>query len=346
MGPLFIDLAGTELCEQDRHLLRHPGVGGVILFTHNFKNLTQLAQLTADIRATADRPLLIGVDHEGGRVQRFRHGFTEIPAMGDLVQDLNPVDLAQTCGWLVASELIALGIDLSFGPVLDLDCGSHVINNRSFNPDPKIVIQLATAFIEGMQVAGMACVGKHFPGHGSVAQDTHITTATDLRAWDDISNTDLSVFRHLIFENLLDAIMPAHVTYPVVDLVPASFSHLWLNKVLRQDMGFKGVVISDDLAMAGADMNNDFPTRAKMALDAGCDLLLICHQRQAILDILASLPPDYDCQGAEKLLKKNSFSWQELTNTPLWQSANQRVQTFQLKLNRSKESALPKRYVK
>lgn len=328
MGPLFIDVEATTLSRQDKELLRDSRVCGVILFARNFTDVEQLLQLTCDIRASAGRPVLIAVDHEGGRVQRFREGFTQIPAMGDLLKDKDPEGLAQTCGWLIASELISVGIDLNLGPVLDIQGGSVIIDERSFSPDPQDVIRLATACMKGMKQAGMVCVGKHFPGHGSVKEDTHTDMATDMRTWDDISNTDLSVFRHFIFDNQLDAVMPAHVIYPAVDLLPAGFSKVWLRKILRQDMDFTGIIISDDLSMTGAAYIENYTERAYAAFDAGCDLLLLCNNRPALLQVLYNLPENAYCPRASRLLRRAHLTRELLLSSIDWYNARTRVEQF------------------
>ncbi|MCU0934599.1 MAG: beta-N-acetylhexosaminidase [Gammaproteobacteria bacterium] len=294
LGPVMIDLAGTALAPEDRELLRHPLVGGVILFSRNYESPEQLAALAAEVHALRTPPLLVTVDHEGGRVQRFRDGFAPLPAAARYgeVYDRSPATalrLAETGGWLMAAELRAVGVDLSFAPVLDLNRGvSHVIGDRAFHARPEVVADLARAFMRGMQRAGMAAVGKHFPGHGSVAADSHDALPVDPRPLADIRAEDLLTFERMVRFGL-PAIMPAHVVFPAVDDRPAGFSRTWIEGILRGQLGFQGAVVSDDLSMAGATFVADRGERAKAALDAGCDLLLVCHDRQGVDQVLRAL---------------------------------------------------------
>lgn len=327
MGPLMLDVQGYELDAEDREVLQHPTVGGLILFTRNYHDRPQLAALVKSIRQAVKKPFLIAVDHEGGRVQRFREGFSRIPAMGLIAQDQDPISLAHTSGWLMAAELLALDIDLSFAPVLDLDRGSNVIGNRSFGDDPQQVIALSRAFIQGMRAAGMKATGKHFPGHGSVVADSHLESPKDHREWDEIEHSDIIPFKKLMAESMLDAIMPAHVIYTQIDENPAGFSPFWLQEVLRKRLGFQGVIFSDDLTMEGAAVVGGYPERAKAALSAGCDMLLACNNRQgavAILDGLAN-PPE---SKAIDLLHRQSGDWQQLTSLRQWKEAHERITAF------------------
>jgi beta-N-acetylhexosaminidase len=289
-GPLMLDLQGTELRAAERVLLQRPGVGGVILFRRNYRDPEQLCRLTDEIRAL--RPeLLLAVDREGGRVQRFRDGFTRMPAMARLGQldAADPVaaqSLARECGWLLAAELLACGIDFSFAPVLDLDQGiSAVIGDRAFGAAPARVIALARALMDGMHEAGMATTGKHFPGHGGVAADSHVAIPVDPRPYAAIAALDLQPFAHFARDGM-DAVMPAHVIYSACDPQPAGFSPFWLQQVLRRDLGFDGVIFSDDLSMEGAVVAGGYPERAAAALDAGCDMVLVCNQPAAALEVL------------------------------------------------------------
>ncbi len=292
LGPLMIDVAGTSLSDLDRERLCHPLVGGVILFSRNYESRPQLAALCADIHAL--RPLPIAVDHEGGRVQRFREGFTRLPAMRQLGEwwDGSPraaTESARALGYLLAAELRADGVDLSFAPVLDLDWGrSGVIGDRAFHRNPQAVIDLAGGLIEGMREAGMACCGKHFPGHGWVAADSHVAIPVDERELGDIA-PDLRPFREL----KLDAVMPAHVIYPKVDARPAGFSPVWIEK-LRRELGFDGVIFSDDLSMEGASVAGDIVARAEAAWNAGCDMLLVCNAPDSVGELLARWQPVTD----------------------------------------------------
>ncbi len=291
MAKIFIvDLKGTEILEEEIPILKHPNVGALLLFTRNFSNPQQLKNLIAEVRAI--RPdIFIAIDHEGGIVQRLqRNGFRSLPAArvyGD-TYDINPetgIKLAQHFGEIMATELLAYGIDLSFAPVLDLHGCSDVIGklDRAFHADPEVVVKLATAFIEGMNKAGMPSVGKHFPGHGSVTSDSHITQPMLDKSAEDLRNTDLKPFIKLISQNKLDAVMPAHVTYTAIDPVaPAGFSKIWLDTVLRKELQFPGLVISDCLGMAGADIGN-MNTRANQALQAGCEMLIVCNQSRELL---------------------------------------------------------------
>jgi len=294
LGPVMLDLAGAELALEEREMLRHPAVGGVILFARNYEEPQQIARLTAAIRGLRNPPLVIAVDQEGGRVQRFRDGFTRLPPAGrfGLLHRRDPGRAraaARAAGWLMAAELNAVGVDFSFAPVLDLDRGiSRVIGDRAFAAGAKPVCDLALAWTEGVHQAGMAAVGKHFPGHGGVAADSHAELPQDPRPLADIAGADLVPFERLIRHGL-EAVMPAHVRYPQADPDPAGFSRFWLRRILREELGFQGVVFSDDLDMAAAAAAGDFAERAAAAREAGCDVLLICNNRPGALAVLASL---------------------------------------------------------
>lgn len=299
LGSLMIDVAGTALSDLDRERLRHPLIGGVILFGRNYASREQLAALCGEIHALRDLP--IAVDHEGGRVQRFRDGFTRLPAMRRLGEwwDRSPraaIESAHALGYLLAAELRADGVDLSFAPVLDLDWGhSGVIGDRAFHRDPKAVIDLAGGLIAGMREAGMACCGKHFPGHGWVAADSHVAIPIDERGLDALA-PDMRPYREL----KLDGVMPAHVIYPQVDARPAGFSPVWIAK-LRQELGFDGVIFSDDLSMEGASVAGDIVARAEAAWSAGCDMLLVCNAPDAVGELLARWRPAADPVRAARL---------------------------------------------
>ncbi|MEW6691306.1 MAG: beta-N-acetylhexosaminidase [Pseudomonadota bacterium] len=297
-GPLMVDLAGTRLAFDEAERLRHPLVGGLILFARNYEHPDQLRALVAEIRAV--RPeIIIAVDHEGGRVQRFRDGFTRIPPavrLGELY-DVDPqsaVQLARDWAWLLAAELRAFGIDLSFAPVLDLGGPlSRVIGDRALHPDPAAIAILGQAWMEGMREAGMAAVGKHYPGHGSVAGDTHLECPVDQRSLAAIEALDLMPFRALIAAGL-PAVMMAHVVYPAVDELPAGFSPRWVHDILRVRHGFGGVVFTDDLSMAAAATVADPVERARLALAAGCDMLLVCNRPEDAEAVLAGLGDVHD----------------------------------------------------
>ena len=295
IGALMLDIAGTELTQEDIELLSAPQVGGVILFARNIHSPAQVRDLTDHMRQV--RPdILIAVDQEGGRVQRLKQGFTLLPAMGrfgELYQSEpeRALDLAEECGWLMATEVLAVGIDFSFAPVLDLNGVSDVIGDRAFAARPVDIIALADAFLRGMHRAGMATTGKHFPGHGSVKADSHVAAAIDSRSFTEIQQQDMQTFLQL--QNQLDALMPAHVIYDQVDPNPAGFSEFWLQQVLRKDLGYDGVLFSDDLSMQAACVAGDADARIHAALVAGCDMALVCNNRAAqrlALSAITDLP--------------------------------------------------------
>lgn len=297
-GPAIIDVVGTGLTEGDRLRLRHPAVGGAILFARNYESPRQLGALVAEIRAL--RPdIVLCVDHEGGRVQRFRAGFSPVPAMRRLGEAWDRdrgagCAAARAAGLVIAAELAAHGLDFSFAPVLDLDYGrSGVIGDRAFHADPLAVGELAAAFIGGLGEGGMAGVGKHFPGHGYAAADSHVDVPRDGRALQQILARDVAPYRMAI-EAGLAAVMPAHVIYVQVDPVPAGYSRFWLQEILRKRLGFAGMIFSDDLSMEGAGTAGGIPERARAALEAGCDMVLLCNDPQgqeALLDALGGTAP-------------------------------------------------------
>ena len=294
LGPVMLDIAGTELTAEDEARLRHPNTGGVILFSKNYQNPSQLAALTAAIHALRNPPLLIAVDHEGGRVQRFREGFTVVAAMRELgkIWDQSAAQarhLAIKTGYVLASELRAHGVDFSFTPVLDLDYGeSGVIGDRAFHRYPQAVSDLAQNLIVGMRKAGMASVGKHFPGHGYVRADSHLEIPVDDRDLVDLELEDLVPFRQLGHFGMT-AIMPAHVIYPKVDSQPAGYSAVWLKEILRGRLEFDGVIFSDDLSMEGARGVGGVVARASAALNAGCDMVLLCNDGTGADELLDGL---------------------------------------------------------
>lgn len=325
----MLDLAGTALDAVDRELLRHPAVGGVILFSRNFESPEQLAELTSSIHALREPRLLIGVDQEGGRVQRFREGFTRLPPAGRFgrLHARDPArarDACESIAWLMAAELRAVGVDFSFAPVLDLDRAiSQVIGDRGFAVQVETVRELAVAWMDGARHAGMASVGKHFPGHGGVAADSHAELPTDARTFAEIEREDLEPFRCLI-EHGLDAMMPAHVVYPSIDWRPAGFSSIWLREILRGRLDFQGVVFSDDLNMAAAGAGGGYVERARSALQAGCDMLLICNNRPEAMAIVDAFGEHQDPVAHRRLLRMHGRERLDRTHLhehPQWQRA-------------------------
>ena len=329
-GPLMLDLRGTALTDDEPEILRAREVGGVILFGRNYSSPQQLADLVAEIRAI--RPdLLLAVDHEGGRVQRFREGFTRLPAMAALGNWFNhepqaALEAARACGWLLAAELRACGIDFSFAPVLDLDYGRcPAIGDRSLHRHGDAVVALAEALREGMAAAGMVAVGKHFPGHGYTPADSHTAIPVDERPLAELM-ADMAPFRDMVASGI-EAIMPAHVIYPAVDNRPAGFSVTWLQHWLRGELKFSGTIFSDDLSMAGAGFAGDYPARAMAALEAGCDVLLVCNDPEgarAILAWLQQLPRIFGASarlGALRGGEAPADSMEALQGTAQWQAA-------------------------
>lgn len=292
-GPVVVDVAGTRLNDDDRRRLAHPLVGGVILFARNFTSKRQVSVLCREIRSLRDPRLLIFVDHEGGRVQRFRQGFTAIKPMRTLGEhwDLDPLAAcreATEVGQTIGRELRAVGVDLSFTPVLDLDYGaSGVIGDRALHHDPRVVALLARCLNHGLLLSGMANCGKHFPGHGYARADSHHEVPIDERDLETIVGRDAAPYGWL--GDTLSAVMPAHVVYPQVDSAPAGFSPIWLQQVLRDRLGFRGMILSDDLTMEAAAWAGDMVARARAALSAGCDMVLVCNQPQLADQLLSGL---------------------------------------------------------
>jgi len=308
LGPVMLDLAGVELSAAEGEMLRHPLVGGVILFSRNYRTPQQLCELTASIRSLRRPELLIAVDHEGGRVQRFLEGFSRIPPMRrlGLAWDRDRTAACTAAGdiaYVLASELLACGVDFSFTPVLDVDFGeSGVIGDRAFHSEPAAIAQLSAALIAGLREAGMASVGKHFPGHGHVRADSHLAVPVDERSYAEIEAVDLAPYKELIKRGLA-AVMPAHVIYPEVDAHPAGFSAKWLREILRGQLGFDGVIFSDDLSMEGASVAGGVVERAHAALNAGCDMVLLCNAPGAAAELLAGLAPGATNQGRVEAMR-------------------------------------------
>ncbi|HLS22107.1 MAG TPA: beta-N-acetylhexosaminidase [Paenalcaligenes sp.] len=333
LGPVLVDIEGTELSAEEKQRLMHPLVGGVILFSRNFTSRAQLIELCAEINALRAPGLLIAVDHEGGRVQRFKDdGFTHLPAMQELgaLYDKEPeeaIKAAQVIGFILATELRACGVDLSFTPVLDLDYGvSSVIGTRAFHRDPEIVTRLAESLIHGLNQAGMGACGKHFPGHGAVQADSHVAVPVDDRDIRALIDEDLAPYRFL-GGTLLSAIMPAHVIYPEIDNQPAGFSAQWLQRILRQSLAYNGVIFSDDLCMEGAAVAGGITQRALAALGAGCDMVLVCNRPQWADELLEHLSYEVpaDSQARIDALKPNPFSltWDELQQDEAYRHAQE-----------------------
>jgi beta-N-acetylhexosaminidase len=321
LGPVMLDIAGTAVAVEERDLLRHPHTGGVILFARNFESTAQLKALTAEIRSLREPQLLIAVDHEGGRVQRFRSGFTRIPPMGALggLWEKGASEhgggpeaargAAEAAGVVIGAELADHGLDFSFAPVLDLDFGRcAVIGDRAFCRDPGRAADLAESFIRGLKAAGSASVGKHFPGHGYVQADSHLAIPVDERSYAELEREDLVPYARLIPAGL-DGIMPAHVIYPAVDALPAGFSTVWLQQVLRGRLGFHGLIFSDDLSMEGASGAGGIVERGEAALRAGCDMVLVCNDPSSaalLLDRLEAGPASVPRTDRMRALPRNA----------------------------------------
>ena len=328
----MLDVEGLILAQHEQEKINHPNTGAVILFARNYQDPEQVTELINSIRAARRGDILIAVDQEGGRVQRFRDGFTRLPPAASYA--LAP-ELAEPAGWLMAAELLAVGVDFSFAPVLDIDCGvSQIIGNRSFSMDTELATQLASLFRKGMNAAGMAATGKHFPGHGAVALDSHLTLPTDERDLDSLRAKDLRPFKQLIDEGL-EGIMPAHVVYSNIDANPAGFSPFWIQQILRRELHFNGVVFSDDLSMEGAASVGDFPERARRAQQAGCDMLLVCNNPGAAEQVLDALPINDDPVREQRLRRMQGrplMNRAALFNSEQWQHCstliNRHVQNY------------------
>jgi len=331
LGPLMIDLLGTTVTPEETELMRHPLVGGVILFTRNYLDPEQLTQLVAAIHAARSPPLIVAVDHEGGRVQRFRTGFSELPPARRIGHEFDldaraGLNVARHIGWLMAAELRSVGVDISFAPDVDLDYGiSEIIGDRAFHARAPAVGQLAVAYMHGMRDAGMAATAKHFPAHGAVVADSHLTLPVDRRELADMSD-DLSPYYRLI-ANGLPAVMMAHVLFPEVDSLPASLSSRWIRDVLRGDLRFQGVVFSDDLSMGGAAAAyGDIVTRARQALSAGCDMLPVCNNRANVVTLLDRLNVEPEPTSRLRLVRmhgKDGVPRRELTSVPEWKRSRE-----------------------
>jgi beta-N-acetylhexosaminidase len=333
-GPVMVGVDGLSLSAQERARLSHPAVGGVILFRRNFASVAQVSALCAEIHAIRTPALLIAVDHEGGRVQRFLSGFTRLPPMrvlGSLWQN-DPEQAcarAETVGYVLAAELRACGVDLSFTPVLDLDWSkSAIIGDRSFGRAPEAVTALALALRHGLKRGGMASCGKHFPGHGGVEADSHLAVPVDERTLAELERDDLQPFAQLAAAGM-EAVMPAHVVYRQVDALPAGFSRVWLQDILRGELQFDGVIFSDDLGMEGAAGVGGFVERGRVALAAGCDMVLVCNRPDMAEQLLAELAPpenvDLACRLARMQGGGTPEAWQSVLRTPAFAASQQEV---------------------
>ncbi len=341
MGPLMLDVSGFELTHEEIDILDHPLVGGLILFSRNYHDQKQLSDLVRHARSVTRNDILISTDHEGGRVQRFRDGFSEIPAMGSIAlqsnEDTQHSDyLCEQFGWLMAAELLAFDIDISFAPVLDLHGVSEVIGDRSFHQQPEKIVQLASEFIKGMHRAGMSATGKHFPGHGNVLEDSHIAMPVDKRSREDIFALDMAIFKSIHQQGLLDAVMPAHVVYPDVDDLPAGFSQKWIKQILRQELDFNGVVFSDDLSMQGAVQMGNIVERAELAIAAGCDMVLVCNDPKGAAKVIDGLPSDMglhknSLDRIKSLRKAVGLDFSSLKKTTDYQVASKVLDQFYAK---------------
>ena len=338
LGPLMIDLCADSMSAEERKLITSPQVGGVILFSRNFSSVQSLVDLINEIHAFRHPKLLVAIDQEGGRVQRLREGFTQLPAvklLGD-IYDNDPsraCKLAELTGWLMAVELRSIGIDFSFAPILDLNFGiSQVIGDRAFHKDPEIVSILAQKYIHGMRTAGMQAVGKHFPGHGAVIADSHIDLPVDTREYQDILMEDLVPFQRMINQGLA-GIMSAHVVYEKIDKNIATYSRKWLQTVLREQMKFEGVIFSDDLSMKAANCSEEFLERTLRALNAGCDMALICNASEQACEV-AEMLENYNNPASQIRLTrmhggKNPLSYMALRNSEEWRKAVSKVESYQ-----------------
>lgn len=309
----MLDLQGPQITAEEIELLDHPAVGGVIYFSRHYQDKQQLQELVRQTRKASRNPLLLAVDHEGGRVQRFRSEFSLIPAMGQIFPgahgDITTAQqYATEMAWLMATEVLAQDIDISFAPVADIWGVCDVIRNRAFHADPDTVIQLVSAFCQGMHQAGMKTTGKHYPGHGSVKEDSHLSLPVDRRSREEITALDLYVFSELCKRQALDAVMPAHVVYPAFCDKAAGFSEFWLKDMLRQRLAFDGVIFSDDLGMAGAHQAGNYQQRAEAALSAGCDMVLVCNDRKGAIEVLDTLPQQYWQHSSQRLAQLKHHS--------------------------------------
>ena len=329
-GRLMISIDGTTLSSSDKDLIRNRHVGGIILFTRNFHSQPQIEELCSEIKNIKNN-IIIAVDQEGGRVQRFNGEYTKLPSMqvlGDYCISNNDYSFAADVGWLMSLELIASGVDISFVPVLDVDRNtSSIIGNRSFSNKPQNVVDIASHFIQGMSEAGMKATGKHFPGHGGIKEDSHIAEPIDIRSHNELMDTDLKPFIEL--KDKLSAVMTAHITYPDIDNVCVSFSKIWLKNVLQNNIGFNGVIFSDDLTMKGAG-NTSMDEKAKKALNAGCDMVLVCNDYEGANSIINCFEKeDIDLNSRIGMMQKTkTCNWDDLADNPRVIETKQIIKTL------------------
>ena len=334
LGPIMCDLNSIELDDDEIELLLHPLIGGVILFSRNYESPEQLLELTLKIHQLRQPRLLIAVDHEGGRVQRFQSGFSLLPACA-LIGECEPLAramrLANHAGWLMATELLSIEVDLSFAPVLDVGGTiSDVIGDRAFHTEPDKISKLANAFMVGMKEAGMSAVGKHFPGHGSIKEDSHISIPIDNRQLHDINSHDIVPFKALIDAGI-SGLMPAHIIYSAIDDKPAGFSSTWLDEILRKQLKFKGTIFSDDLSMRGAETIGDYTERTVVALEAGCDMTLICNNREgvvSVLDNMSKINSNKQKPDLENMHGNFNLTYRELKNEKMWLNRSKEISSF------------------
>lgn len=332
----MLDIDGVGLTPADRDLLLEPAVGGLILFSRNYASPEQLADLVAEVRALRSPPPIIAVDHEGGRVQRFREGFTAVPPMRVLGHQYDSdqdaaLALARQAGWLIASELRAAGIDLCFAPCVDLDWGvSEIIGDRAFHARPEIVAELAAEFSRGLRSAGMAAVAKHFPGHGAVVADSHQKLPVDRRDYGDLLD-DMRPYDKLVRNSLVAGVMMAHIVYRELDELPAGFSSFWIQRELRSRLGFEGAVLSDDLSMNATREFGPMPDRAKLALEAGCDMVIICNDRDAARSTVRALRDHSNPPSLVRLARLHGTGHvlrEALLASDQWQQANSALSSW------------------
>ena len=329
-GRLMISIEGMTLSSSDKDLIRNRHVGGIILFTRNFHSQPQIEELCSEIKNIKNN-IIIAVDQEGGRVQRFNGEYTQLPSMqvlGDYCISNNDYSFAADVGWLMSLELIASGVDISFAPVLDVDRNtSSIIGNRSFSNKPQNVVDIASHFIQGMSEAGMQATGKHFPGHGGIKEDSHIAEPIDIRSHNELMDTDLKPFIEL--KDKLSAVMTAHITYPDIDNVCVSFSEIWLKNILQNNIGFNGVIFSDDLTMKGAG-NTSMDEKAIKALNAGCDMVLVCNDYKGANSVINRFEKeDIDLNSRIGMMQKTkTCNWDDLADNPRVIETKQIIKTL------------------